>query len=116
LGDPLERDSESVAKDIRWNLVTHEAAEEENGVVLNDGGEVDTEETEARRDGLGAERPEELPKFEHGPLPSLEEQCKEVAETQRRFDECSRKSSVCRSSSVKTTLLALPLRVEPERE
>ena len=53
MGDQLERDSESVAKDIRWNLVTHEAAEEENGVVLNDGGEVDTEETEARREGLG---------------------------------------------------------------
>jgi N-methylhydantoinase B len=34
LGDPLERDSESVAKDIRWNLVTHEAAEKEYGVVL----------------------------------------------------------------------------------
>ena len=60
MGDPLERGSESVAKDIRWNLVTHEAAEEENGVVLNDGGEVDTEETEARREGLGAEGPEEL--------------------------------------------------------
>ena len=50
-----------MAKIIRWNLVTHEAAEEENGVVLNDGGEVDTEETEAHREGLGAERPEELP-------------------------------------------------------
>ena len=61
MGDPLERDSESVAKDIRWNLVTHEAAKEEYGVVLNDGGEGDTEETETRREGLGAERPEELP-------------------------------------------------------
>lgn len=61
MGDPLERGSESVAKDIRWNLVTHEAAEEEYGVVLNDGGEGDTEETETRREGLGAECPEELP-------------------------------------------------------
>ena len=52
LGDPLERDPESVAKDVRWNLVSREAAEEEYGVVLNDGGEVDTEETEVRRDGL----------------------------------------------------------------
>ncbi len=61
LGDPLERGSESVAKDIRWNLVTHEAAEEEYGVVLNDGGEGDTEETETRREGLGVECLEELP-------------------------------------------------------
>jgi hypothetical protein len=37
LGDPLERDPESVAKDVRWNLVSREAAEEEYGVVLNDG-------------------------------------------------------------------------------
>ena len=48
-------------KGIRWNLVTHEAAEEEYGVVLNDGGEGDTEETETRREGLGAECLEELP-------------------------------------------------------
>ena len=52
MGDPLERDPESVAKDVRWNLVSREAAEEEHGADLNDGGEVDTEETEVRRDGL----------------------------------------------------------------
>jgi N-methylhydantoinase B len=87
LGDPLERDPESVTKDIRRNLVTREAAEEEYGVVLNDGCGVDTEKTEIRRDGLRAERPEELPQFDHGPLPSLDEQRKEVAETRTRVDE-----------------------------
>jgi len=87
LGDPLERDPGSVASDARWNLISREAAEEDYGVVLNDGCEVEAEETEARREELRSERPEELPQFDHGPLPSLEEQREEVAESRRRFDE-----------------------------
>jgi N-methylhydantoinase B len=87
LGDPLERDPGSVARDVSWNLISWEAAQEDYGVVLNDGGEVDAEETEARREELRLERPEELPQFDHGPLPSLEEQREEVAESRRRFDE-----------------------------
>ena len=87
LGDPLERDPGSVARDASWNLISREAAEEDYGVVLNDGGEVEAEETEARREELRSERPEELPQFDHGPLPSLEEQREEVAESRRRFDE-----------------------------
>jgi N-methylhydantoinase B len=86
LGDPLERDPESVARDVRWNLVSREAAAEEYGVVLNDD-EVDGEETENRREELRSQRDGDLPQFDHGPLPSLEEQRKEVAETRRRFDE-----------------------------
>ena len=87
LGDPLARDPESVARDASWNLISREAAEEDYGVVLNDGGEVDSGETEARREELRSERPEELPQFDHGPLPSLEKQREEVAEARRRFDE-----------------------------
>ena len=87
LGDPLERDPGSVARDVSWNLISWEAAQEDYGVVLNDGGEVDAEETEARREELRSERPEELHQFDHGPLPSLEEQREEVAESRRRFDE-----------------------------
>ena len=87
LGDPLERDPGSVARDASWNLISREAAEKDYGVVLNDGGEVEAEETEARREELRSERPEELPQFDHGPLPSLEEQREEVAESRRRFDE-----------------------------
>ena len=49
LGDQLERDPESVARDVRWNLVSREAAEEEYGVVLNDD-QVDEEETGNRRE------------------------------------------------------------------
>src|SRR5215211_1775925 len=52
LGDPLERDPGSVARDVSWNLISWEAAQEDYGVVLNDGGEVDAEETEARREEL----------------------------------------------------------------
>jgi N-methylhydantoinase B len=87
LGDPLGRDPGSVARDASWNLISREAAEEDYGVVLNDGGEVEAEETQARREELRSERPEELPQFDHGPLPSLEEQREEVAESRRRFDE-----------------------------
>jgi N-methylhydantoinase B len=87
LGDPLERDPESVARDVSWNLISQEVAEEDYGVVLNDGGEVEVEETKARREELRSERSEELPQFDHGPLPSLEEQREEVAEARRRFDE-----------------------------
>jgi N-methylhydantoinase B len=87
LGDPLERDPESVARDISWDLVSREAAEEEYGVVLNDRNEVDAEQTESRREELKEGRTDPLPQFDHGPLPSLEEQREEVAETRRRFDE-----------------------------
>jgi N-methylhydantoinase B len=87
LGDPLERDPESVARDVSCNLISREAAQEDYGVVLSDGGEVAAEETEARREELRSERPEKLPQFDHGPLPSLEEQREEVAESRRRFDE-----------------------------
>jgi N-methylhydantoinase B len=86
LGDPLERDPESVATDVRWNLVSSETAEEEYGVVLHDD-EVDGEETENRREELRGRRDGDLPQFDHGPLSSLEELRKEIAETRRRFDE-----------------------------
>ena len=87
LGDPLERDPETVVQDIRWNLVSPEAAEEEYSVILDDRNEVDTEKTESRREELKKERTDPLPEFDHGPLPSLEKQREEVIETRRRFDE-----------------------------
>ncbi len=87
LGDPLERDPEMVAKDVCWHTVSREGAEEEYGVVLNDQGDVDAERTEARREELKSQRTDSLPQFDHGPLPSLEEQREEISETRRRFDE-----------------------------
>jgi N-methylhydantoinase B len=87
LGDPLERDPERVVQDVRWNLVSPEAAEEEYGVILDARNEVDTEKTKSRREELKKERTDPLLEFDHGPLPSLEEQREEVIETRRRFDE-----------------------------
>ena len=87
LGDPLQRDPEAVAKDVRWNLVSREAAEEEYGVVLNDDGSVNAVQTESRREGLRGQRDGELPQFDHGPLPPLEEQRRLIAETRRKFNE-----------------------------
>jgi len=86
VGDPLSRDPEAVAKDVRWNLVSREAADKEYGVVLKDDGTVDPAATEARREELRKSRGE-LPEFDHGPLPPLEEQRRIIAETRRKFNE-----------------------------
>ncbi|MEW6635648.1 MAG: hydantoinase B/oxoprolinase family protein, partial [Actinomycetota bacterium] len=86
VGDPLERDPEAVAKDVRWSLVSREAAESEYGVVLDEDGSVDAAATESRREEIKSSRPEP-PAFDHGPLPPLEEQRRIIAETRRRFDE-----------------------------
>jgi N-methylhydantoinase B len=85
VGDPLERDPEAVAKDLRWNLISPEAAENEYGVVLTDGS-VDAGATEARRSEISETRAEP-PGFDHGDLPPLEDQRRAVAETRRRFNE-----------------------------
>jgi N-methylhydantoinase B len=86
VGDPLERDPEAVAKDVRWNLVSREAAEGDYGVVLDAEGAVDAQKTEAKREELKGSRGE-LPDFDHGPLPPLEEQRRIIAETRRKFNE-----------------------------
>lgn len=86
VGDPLERDAEAVAKDVRWHLISREAAESKYGVVLQDDGTVDAEGTESLREKMRGER-DELPAFDHGSLPPLEEQRRMIAETRRKFDE-----------------------------
>ena len=86
VGDPLERDPEAVAKDVRWNLVSREAAEGDYGVVVNDSGSVDAGATESKRGEIRSSR-DELPDFDHGPLPALEEQRRIIAETRRKFNE-----------------------------
>jgi N-methylhydantoinase B len=85
VGDPLERDPEAVAKDVRWNLVSPEAAENDYGVVVDDG-TVDAAATESKREELRSGRGE-VPEFDHGELPPLEEQRRVIAETRRRFNE-----------------------------
>lgn len=86
-GDPLERDPEMVARDVRWKLVSAEAARQEYGVVLDAGSSVDTEATASLRQKLKSERTEELLEFDHGPIPELEELRSEISETRRRFNE-----------------------------
>ena len=86
VGDPLERDPEAVAKDVRWKLVSPEAAEREHGVVLADDGSVDASATEARREEIRGGRGDLLG-FDHGDLPPLEEQRRAIAETRREFNE-----------------------------
>lgn len=48
-GDPLDRDAEAVARDVRRRLVSPECAERIYGVALATGGEVDAEGTARRR-------------------------------------------------------------------
>ena len=86
VGDPLERDPEAVAKDVRWSLVGRETAENEYGVVLDEGGTVDASGTESKREEIRGSRGE-LPAFDHGPLPPLEEQRRIIADTRRNFNE-----------------------------
>jgi N-methylhydantoinase B len=87
LGDPLVRDPDRVLRDVRWGLVSREAAARDYGVVVGDDGALDTPKTESRREQLRNERAGELPEFDHGPLPPLDEQRRLIAETRRRFNE-----------------------------
>ncbi len=55
-GDPLERDPALVARDVRLQTVSREAAKAVHGVVLSDGDEVAEEATRALRQELLGER------------------------------------------------------------
>ena len=87
VGDPLSRDPEAVAKDVRWNLVSREAAREKYGVALDDSGRVDAPATETERERIRSGRSEDLPRFDHGPVPSPEELGAIIAKQRREFDE-----------------------------
>jgi N-methylhydantoinase B len=86
VGDPLERDSEAVAKDVRWSLISPEAAESLYGVVVANDGSVSVEETGSKREEIRDSRGES-PGFDHGDLPPLDEQRRVIAETRRKFNE-----------------------------
>jgi len=66
--------------------VGRQAAEGEYGVVLANDGSVDAATTERRRGEVRAGRGD-LPGFDHGDLPPLEDQRRAVAETRRGFNE-----------------------------
>ncbi|MDX1291653.1 MAG: hydantoinase B/oxoprolinase family protein [Hyphomonas sp.] len=64
-GDPLERDPDLVAKEIRQGLITVEGAKS-YGVVASEGGEIDAAATDALRQKMSTERPD-LDVFNFGP-------------------------------------------------
>jgi N-methylhydantoinase B len=55
-GDPLDREPEGVARDVRRHIVSRRVAELIYGVRLHEGGEVDAAGTEERRVEIRAER------------------------------------------------------------
>ena len=85
LGDPLTREPERVANDVRRGLVTVEAARREYGVVCSPEGRVDLEATEALRARMKEERGTP-PDFDFGPLPPEEELREAIARERREFD------------------------------
>src|SRR5581483_9921506 len=55
-GDPIDREPERVAEDVRNDAVSTAAARDIYGVVLDASGGVDTDATERRREAIRAER------------------------------------------------------------
>ncbi|WP_049998876.1 hydantoinase B/oxoprolinase family protein [Halococcus sediminicola] len=88
LGDPLERDSDLVAQEVRRGLVSVDAAESEYGVVLAEDGTVDEAATETKREELRRHRdaPEQ---FDYGPLPEYDDLEAQIAQERRAFDQRS---------------------------
>ena len=84
LGDPLERDPEQVATEVRRGLVSEGAAAEEYGVIINDGA-VDEAATEQRRADIRENR-DDLDDFDYGPLPDDSDLEAQIAEERREFD------------------------------
>ena len=65
-GDPLARDPELVALEVRRGLVSVEGAAR-YGVHCDGAGVVDLDATERSREAIRAARPDELPTFDMGP-------------------------------------------------
>jgi N-methylhydantoinase B len=76
-GDPLARDPELVALEVRRGLVTADGARR-YGVVCDADGSVDAAATASLRAELSEGRPDELPVFDMGPpLATILERCQE---------------------------------------
>ena len=85
LGDPLDRDPDQVATEVRRGLVTEDAARGEYGVVIAEDGTVDESATERKREEIRETR-DDLGEFDYGPLPPEEELADEIASERREFD------------------------------
>lgn len=86
LGDPLERDPELVATEVRRGLVSSAAAREEYGVVVGDDGTVDGAATDDRRAEI-RERRDDLEEFDYGPLLDDEDLAERIAAERHEFDD-----------------------------
>jgi N-methylhydantoinase B len=84
LGDPLERDPERVATEVRRGLVSEAAAADEYGVIIDDGA-VDEAATEQRRADIRENR-DDLDDFDYGPLPDDSDLEAQIAAERREFD------------------------------
>jgi N-methylhydantoinase B len=85
LGDPLEREPETVATEVRRGLISTEAARDEYGVVLDDDDTVDADATDRRREEIRQDR-DELADFDYGPLPDDDELAEQIAAERREFE------------------------------
>jgi N-methylhydantoinase B len=84
LGDPLDRDPEVVALEVRRGLISEDAAASEYGVVVEDG-EVDAAATEERREEIRAVR-EDGGQFDYGALPDYDDLAAQIAEKRKEFN------------------------------
>jgi N-methylhydantoinase B len=69
-GDPLDRPYDEVLRDVRWGKVSVRGAHDDYGVVVTGEGDslaVDEAASDALRDRMRAERPENEPFFDRGP-------------------------------------------------
>jgi N-methylhydantoinase B len=82
LGDPLTREPERVADDVRSSLVTEGEAKAVYGVVVSSHGEIDYGATRAEREG----RRNEISQFDFGPVPEPAELRKQISVERHDFD------------------------------
>jgi N-methylhydantoinase B len=85
LGDPLTREPERVATDVKAGLVSVQAAREHYGVAVSARGEIDTAATEQARDEArdGIDRSDE---FDFGPVPGKAQLAERIADERKEFD------------------------------
>lgn len=88
LGDPLERNPEFVAQEVRRGLVSKEVARKEYGVVLDEAGTVDEMATDGQREEIRQNR-DDLEEFDYGPLPDYDDLEAQIAEERREFNQRS---------------------------
>jgi N-methylhydantoinase B len=89
LGDPLDRDPETVAAEVERGLVSEAAARSEYGVVLAESGGVDESATEGHRDEIRSSRAD-LQQFDYGPLADEETLAARIREERETFENGQR--------------------------